>query len=133
MKKEEFIKAMAVISVIIAILGLLFNTTRYQNNNTFMAENMNTPDSYSLVIVYNNYNTSEKNNDNNELLTIIIQIIIKYFLDKINYAFKNNDSFVASKKHIIIIKFKKNSIIISFTISSSILLHIYIINNNKKP
>lgn len=133
MKKEKLIKAMASMSVIIAILVLLFSTIKHQNNSTFMGENMNTPDSYSLVIVYNNYNTSEENNDNNELLKIIIQIIIKYFLDKINDAFKNNDSFVASKEHIIIIKFKRNSIIISFTISNSILLHIYIINNNKKP
>lgn len=133
MKKKKIIKAMAIISVIIAILAFLFATMRCKNNNTFVNENMNTSGSYSLVIVYNNYNTSKESNDDNSLLSIIIQIAIKYFLDKIKDVFKNNDNLEASKKHIIIIKFKRKLIIMSFTINNSILLHIYIIYINKKP
>lgn len=133
MKKKKIIKAMAIISVIIAILALLFATVRCKNSNTFVNENMNTSDSYSLVIVYNNYNTSKESNDDNSLLSIIIQIAIKYFLDKIREALKNNDNLETSKKHIIIIKFKRKLIILSFTINNSIFLHIYIIYINKKP
>lgn len=133
MKKKKIIKAMAIISVIIAILAFLFATTRCKNNNTFVNESMNTSGSYSLVIVYNNYNTSKESNDDNSLLSIIIQIAIKYFLDKIRDVFKNNDNLETSKNHIIIIKFKRKLIIMSFTINNSILLHIYIIYINKKP
>lgn len=128
--KKIFVKAMTVISVFIVIVIFIFVNVSCKNSENFAKENTNTSDSYFIVIVYNYDNKTEEHNVKYSLLSIIIQIVIKCFLNGIKQFFVSNDK--VSKKCTMILRLKNHFIIMIFTISNSISLYVYIIDINRE-
>lgn len=128
--KKNFVKAMTVISVAIVIVMFIFVNVSCKNSENFAKENTNTSDSYFIVIVYNYDNKTEEHNVKYSLLSIIIQIVIKCFLNGIKQFFVSNDK--VSKKCTMILRLKNHFIIMIFTISNSISLYVYIIDINRE-
>ena len=128
--KKNFVKAMTVISVVIVIVMFIFVNVSCKNSENFAKENTNTSDSYFIVIVYNYDNKTEEHNVKYSLLSIIIQIVIKCFLNRIKQFFVSNDK--VSKKCTMILRLKNHFIIMIFTISNSISLYVYIIDINRE-